>query len=91
MNKPSLQLDLCFGDFNKLKVVGEVKWKKSINRSEIKKLEEKLWRFKDCSKLLVVPDENNLDYIPNGIDVGDTNKILREIKIRLSNTKPRGF
>jgi len=26
INKPSLQLDLCFGDFNKLEVVGEVKW-----------------------------------------------------------------
>ena len=80
INKPDLQIDLVFGDFKKLKIIGEVKWKKNIYRKEIKILEEKLGRFKECRKLLVVPSIDYLEYIPEDIEVWDVNRILQEVK-----------
>lgn len=65
---PNLEIDLVLRKFKKLHTVGEVKWKKSISKADIRKIEEKLSRF-DCKKVLVIPEKEILKRKPSGIDV----------------------
>jgi len=52
------EIDLALTSFNKLRIVGEVKWKK-VSQSEVKEVEKKLGQF-DAKRLLVVPDKEGL-------------------------------
>ncbi len=52
------EIDFALVSFKKVKVVGEVKWKK-IGLGEVKAAEDKLSAF-DAEKLLVVPDKRGL-------------------------------
>ncbi|RKX96981.1 MAG: hypothetical protein DRP54_09575 [Spirochaetes bacterium] len=61
-------------------IVGEVKWKENVNRGEIRKIEERLGKFKDCKKILIVPEKKILERKPEEIEVWDVKRILEEIK-----------
>ncbi|ASJ14096.1 AAA family ATPase [Thermococcus radiotolerans] len=65
---PELELDVALQGFNRLELVGEVKWKERVKREELRKIEEKLSRF-DCRRVLVVPSEDVLEREPEGIEV----------------------
>jgi hypothetical protein len=80
INKPDLEIDIVLCDFSKLKLVGEVKWKRYVSRSEINVIEKKLKKFKGCKKVLIVPKKNVLEKIPSDIDVWDIEKILKMIQ-----------
>ena len=80
INKPNMEVDIALARFKKLKIVGEVKWKKKVSGAEIKKIEEKLGKFKGCRKILVVPFRDVVEKEPEGIEVWDTGMILKEIK-----------
>jgi len=80
INKPNMEVEIALARFKKLKIVGEVKWKRRVSKAEIKEIEEKLEKFKGCRKILVVPSEDVVEKEPEGIEVWDTGKILKEIK-----------
>jgi len=52
------EIDITLISFNKIKVVGEVKWKK-ITMGDVKRIEEKLSKF-NAEKLLIVKDKRGL-------------------------------
>ena len=76
INRPNKEIDITLVDFNKIKIVGEVKWRNRISSSELKKIEKKLGEF-ECRRILIVKDKSILPYIPEGIEVFDKKKILR--------------
>ena len=76
INKPDMELDISLVSFNKLKVVGEVKWKNRLTVNELKKIEDKLNRF-ECKRILVVKRRDALPYEPEGIEVFDEERIMR--------------
>jgi len=78
INKPDMEVDIALAKFKKLKIVGEIKWKKRVSGAEIKKIEEKLGKFKGCRKILVVPSRNIVEKEPEGIEVWDVKRILNE-------------
>ncbi len=80
VEKPKLELGIALEGFKRLEIVGEVKWKNRVRREEIRKIEEKLWKF-DCRKVLIVPSAEVLEREPEGIEVltpGDLVKLARE-------------
>ena len=80
IRKPNLEIDLAFVDYKKLRVVGEVKWKERIEGREIRKIEEKLSRYKGCRKILVVQSRDCLDSEPRDIEVWDVEGIVEMLK-----------
>lgn len=60
----NLEVDISLIEFKKLKVVCEVKWRNFISRADVNRIEENLSRFKDCKKILVVPDFSALEKEP---------------------------
>jgi hypothetical protein len=76
------QIDIALCEFKKLRVVAEVKWKEKVSKTEIKSIEEKLNKFKNCRKILIVPENKVLEREPEGIEVWDVKRVLREIKER---------
>lgn len=72
---PQIELDVALQGFRRLELVGEVKWRKRIKTSEIRRVEEKLNRFK-CRRVLVVPDEGALERKPSGIEVLTPEELL---------------
>ena len=53
------EIDIALKRFDKLVLVGEVKWKKKITTSEMKEVIRKLSKF-DCQKIIVLPDKKLL-------------------------------
>lgn len=53
------ETDLALMEFKKLRIIGEVKWKKITNK-EVKEIENKLSWF-DGKKLLIVPEKKRLE------------------------------
>jgi hypothetical protein len=80
INKPTMEIDIVLADFKRLRVVGEVKWKNNVTKNEVKKIEEKLKPFKQCKRILVVPERICLEKEPEEVEVWDVKRILREIK-----------
>jgi len=80
------EVDIALAEFNRLKVVAEVKWRKSIDRSELKQVENKLYFFKNTRKILIVPYEEALPEKPENIEVWSVERILSMIE---SNIKSR--
>ena len=84
---PELELNIALQGFKRLELVGEVKWKERVKRSEVQKIEEKLSRF-DCHRVFVVPSEDVLEREPEGIEVltpEDLLEIARESLKKTSN------
>ncbi|MCD6143426.1 MAG: ATP-binding protein [Thermococcus sp.] len=69
--KPQLEIDVALVDHKKVKVVAEVKWKDSVKKEEIRKIEEKLHEFENAEKILIVPEREALKIEPEGIKVWD--------------------
>lgn len=64
----------------------EVKWKRNVSRSEIKRIEEKLRKSKKCREILIVQTYNALEKEPEGIEIWDVERVLKEVKNRNSST-----
>ncbi len=80
INYSDLEIDVALVKFQKLKVVGEVKWVKNLDKDELRKAEKKLNKFKDCKRILIVPNKNILPYNPKEIEIWDVKKILEILK-----------
>lgn len=72
------EVDIALTDFQKLKTVAEVKWRKEVMSEELEKTEEKLERY-PCRKILVVPDMKSLPRRSEKLEVWDARRILDEI------------
>ena len=75
--KPA-EIDIVLGDFRKIKFVGEVKWKSSVDKKDIKKAEEKLAKFR-ARRVLIVPDKSEISAETKEIEVWDIEDILKMI------------
>ena len=73
------EIDIALTEFKKLKVIGEVKWKKRVGEKEIRKIEEKFERFKNVEKYLIVPEKKILERNPRDIKVLDIEDILKMV------------
>ncbi len=72
------EIDIALTEFKKVKVVAEVKWKNKLSRTEIMKVEEKLTRFQEARKILIVPDQS---IVPEtSLEIWDINKILSIVR-----------
>jgi hypothetical protein len=54
------EVDIALTEFNRIKVVGEVKWKK-INQKELEAVEEKLYHFKNAEKYIILQEKGKLE------------------------------
>ncbi len=79
IEEKDFEIDIALFEFKKLKVVGEVKWKEFVNRSEIKSVEEKLSKFSNARKMIIVPDEKVLEKEPENLELYDADEILKLI------------
>lgn len=79
VNLPDIQIDGVFLEFQKPKVVMEVKWKEKVKKDEISKIERKFSRFKDCRKILIVPYEDSIRF-QTSLEVWDIERVLMEAK-----------
>ena len=72
------EIDIALIEFKKVKVVAEVKWKNKLSRTEIMNVEEKLTRFQEARKILIVPDQSMVP--ETSLEVWDVNKILSIVR-----------
>ncbi len=73
------EIDIALKRFNRIALVGEVKWRKGVTDGQIRKIAEKLGKFK-AKRIIVVPDKRNLSE-PNGVtllDAGDVVEMCKE-------------
>ena len=76
INRPNLEIDIVLGDFKRIKLVGEVKWRENIDKREILVMDKKLEKFGKAKKILIVPNKNNLDTFPEKTEVYDVRDII---------------
>ncbi|MCD6368550.1 MAG: ATP-binding protein [Thermoproteales archaeon] len=69
-------VDIVLLDLQRIKLVGEVKWRKDIERKELRKIEAILSGFKGAKRILIVPEKTSLPYTPEDIEVWDVEDIL---------------
>ncbi len=79
ISRPNLEIDIALGDFKKLTLVGEIKWKNKISEKELKLVEKKLNMF-NCEKIIIVPDKKIIKRKLKNIKILDVNDILKIIK-----------
>ncbi|MEM0053843.1 MAG: ATPase [Nitrososphaeria archaeon] len=76
------ELDIALFEFKRLKLVVEVKWREVVERSEVKSIEEKLSRFDDeVRKIIIVPHKKALEKEPDNAEVWDIDTLLKHFKI----------
>ncbi len=81
ITKPEPEVDVALVKFNKLEVVAEVKWISSLSEKELSEAEEKLLRFKDAKKFLVVPSEDALPRtVKPGIEVLSPEHVVKLVE-----------
>ncbi|ALL00464.1 hypothetical protein Pyrde_0414 [Pyrodictium delaneyi] len=51
------EIDIALAEFQRIRLVAEVKWVEKLTRRELRHIEEKLARFPDAQALLIVPDK----------------------------------
>ncbi len=73
-------VDIVLFSFKKIKAVGEVKWKKFVSLSEIRKMEEILSKFSCKDKFLIVPEKKVLEKEPRDIKVIDVDEIVEMLQ-----------
>jgi len=78
ISESDYEIDIALTDFKKLKVIAEVKWKDVIRKNEIKRIEKVFSKF-NCRKILILPERDALEIEPEGIEIWDVNKILKEL------------
>ncbi|MBI5065708.1 ATP-binding protein [Candidatus Woesearchaeota archaeon] len=74
-----LEIDFALTKFQKLMVVGEIKWKNKITNSEIYEIQEKLKKY-DCRKVLVVRSRKSLGTIPESIEILTAEDLIKMAK-----------
>ncbi len=84
IEKKDLEIDIALFKFKNIKLIAEVKWKKYISRNEIKDIEAKLNSFKNCKKILIVPEISALEGEPETVEVWDASKIVEVAKASLN-------
>lgn len=80
IKEKSLEIDIVLAEFQRLRVVGEVKWKDKVTRREIKEIDEKLSRFRNCKKIVVVPSLNVLECEPKNAEVWDVDRVMECVR-----------
>ncbi len=70
------EIDIALTDFRRLSVVVEVKWKRRIKESEIKRAEDVLGKY-NCRRILFVPEADALPRKPKGLEVWDVDTLLK--------------
>lgn len=58
INNP--EIDIALKRFDRIVLVGEVKWRKKVSKTDVLKAEEKLSSF-ECERILIVPDKREID------------------------------
>lgn len=86
IEEKNAEIDLALFEFNSLRLVGEVKWKKKIEKEEIRVIENKLDKFSNTRKIIIVPSKDVLERIPENIEVWDVDKILNIIMKKENNS-----
>ncbi len=86
IEKPKLELDTALQGFKRLELIGEVKWKKRVRREEVRRIEDKLGKFK-CRRVLIVPSEDVLEKKPEGIEVLTPEELLELAEESLKKVK----
>ncbi len=77
------EIDIALVEYRRIKLVAEVKWKKHISKSEIRRTEAKLARFEDAEKILVVPDQT---IIPEtSLEVWDAARLVQHARKTLES------
>ena len=87
IEEKDLEVDVALFEFKKPKIVAEVKWVKKLTGDEVESIEENLNSFKECRKILVVPDKNILKVFPKNIEVFDVKDIVNLSKESLKNQR----
>ncbi len=72
------EIDVALVRFKKVKVVAEVKWKDSLTTSNLRKIENKLRKFSEAKKILVVPDKSDIG--DTSLDVWDVEDLQRKAR-----------
>ena len=72
-------VDIVLQSFRKVSLVAEVKWKKSVSRQEVRRLEERFQKYRGARKILIVPEENVLEIEPEEIEVWDCDRVVGEV------------
>ena len=72
-------VDIVLQSFRKISLVAEVKWKKSVSRQEVRRLEERFQKYRGARKILIVPEENVPEIEPEEIEVWDSNRVVEEV------------
>ena len=72
-------VDIVLQSFRKVSLVAEVKWKKSVSRQEVQRLEERFQKYRGARKILIVPEENVLEIEPEEIEVWDCDRVVGEV------------
>ena len=72
-------VDTVLQSFRKVSLVAEVKWKKSVSRQEVRRLEERFQKYRGARKILIVPEENVLEIEPEEIEVWDCDRVVGEV------------
>jgi len=75
------EIDIALTDYQRLRMVAEVKWKINPTTKEIQRIEEKLSRYR-CQKILIVPNKETIDHKPRDIEIWDINTIINKLKTR---------
>lgn len=57
---PDYDIDICLLKFQKPEIIGEVKWKNNVKKSDVRKAEENLEKIDARKKYLFVPDKRQV-------------------------------
>ncbi|WP_457591684.1 AAA family ATPase [Geoglobus sp.] len=87
LEMPDFEVDIALTDFKKVSFVGEVKWKENISGNELRRVEDRLSKFK-CRKVIVVPSEDSLSKTPEFIQVVTPDELTRLSKESLDSAYP---
>ena len=74
------EIDIALKKFNRIVLVGEVKWKRKITKSEIRKVEDNLSIF-DATKILFVLDKNAISSNLQVLDPKDIQAMCKGEKV----------
>ena len=74
------EIDIALTKFRKIALVAEVKWVNKIRREDLRKAEEKLARYPEARKLLIVPDASATpETWLEVMDAKDISKLARQV------------
>ena len=76
-------VDIVLHSFKRITAVGEVKWKKFVEKEEVRRTEEILSKFK-AKRFIVVPSKDVLEEIPRDVKVIDVETIKSNLKPKSS-------